>query len=74
MELCEYRKLITENLVGKWDEDDFVGVRYPLTIRSIKDKKQIRITFKPHLGNFVGGIFDLCILKVVLLDPTWNPK
>ena len=61
--LIDDKKLVTENLVGKWNKDDFVDVRYPLPEEMLKDKKQLTISFKPHPGNFAGGIYDLRILK-----------
>lgn len=56
-------KLATENLVGKWNKEQFEAVRYPLPADRLTGKQKITVTFKAHPGNYAGGIFDLRILS-----------
>lgn len=61
--LIDGEKLVTENIAGKWNKDDFVDVQYPILPTMIEGKKQVTVMFKPHPGNYAGGIYDLRILK-----------
>ena len=58
------KKLVTENLIGKWKREEFVDVKYPLTNEFIGGEKTVTIKFVPHEGNYAGGIFDLRVLTV----------
>jgi hypothetical protein len=62
--LIDGQKLITENITGKWNRDEFVFVRYPIASEMLRGKQQVTVTFKPHAGNLAGGIFDLRIVKI----------
>jgi hypothetical protein len=61
--LIDGQKLVTENIVGKWNKDGFVNVKYPIPSEIIHGKKKVTIMFKPHSGNRAGGIYDLRILR-----------
>jgi hypothetical protein len=55
-------KLVTENIVGKWNKSDFVNETYPIPDAMVKGKKEVRITFKASSG-MVGGIFEVRLLR-----------
>ena len=61
--LIDGKKLVTENLIGKWKREEFIEVKYPIPASLINDKSVVRIMFKPHPGSYAGGIFDLRIIK-----------
>ncbi|HML73745.1 MAG TPA: glycoside hydrolase family 127 protein [Anaerohalosphaeraceae bacterium] len=63
-------KLVTENLTGKWNRDEFQAVRYPLPAGLVKEKKKITVTFEPHPGNYAGGLFDLRIVQGIIAGDT----
>jgi hypothetical protein len=61
--LIDGEKLVTENLANKWNKDEFVSVRYPLSKEMIADKERVTVTFKPQSNNSTGRIFDLRIVE-----------
>jgi hypothetical protein len=60
--LIDNENLVTENLAGKWDKDDFISVRYPLSKEMINGKELVTVTFKPQPNNNCR-IFDLRIVE-----------
>lgn len=60
--LIDETKLLTENIAGKWNRDEFVDVRYPIPSELLAGRQTITVTFRPHPGNIAGGIFDLRLL------------
>jgi DUF1680 family protein len=62
--LVDGKILVTENIAGKWNRDNFVDMRYPLPAEMLKDKKIITVCFKAHPGNSAGGIYDLRIVQI----------
>ena len=61
--LIDDKQLVTENLANKWNKDDFVSVRYPLTKEMVTGKQRVTVTFKPQQGNYAGGIYDIRIVE-----------
>lgn len=57
--LIDGQKLVTEDLAGKWNQEDFVPVFYPVPESWINGKESVTVTFRPRPGNWAGGIFDL---------------
>ena len=62
--LVDGQRLVTENPVGRWNQDEFVAVQYPLPADRLSGKTKIAVRFNPHRGHTAGGIFDLRILEV----------
>jgi DUF1680 family protein len=61
--LIDGKKLLTENIAGKWNQDDFVNATYVLPADIVKDKKIITVRFQAQPDNIAGGIYDLRILR-----------
>ena len=61
--LIDGKKLVTENLIGKWKQEKFMDVRYPIPASLLDGKSRVTIKFVPKPGNYAGGIFDLRILN-----------
>jgi len=61
--LVDGQTLVTENPVGKWNQDEFVSIEYPIPAEWIQGKQKITVRFNPHEGHTAGGIFDVRILK-----------
>ena len=55
-------KLVTENISGKWNKDEFVNVTYPIPDNMVKGKKIVRISFTASSG-MVGGIYSVRLLR-----------
>jgi len=55
-------KLVTENILGKWNKDEFVNVTYPIPDNMVKGKKIVRISFTASSG-MVGGIYSVRLLR-----------
>ena len=60
--LIDGKKLINENLVAKWNKEEFVQVKYPIPAAMIKGKKKVTVTFKPFPDNYAGGIYGVRII------------
>ncbi|MBC7390547.1 MAG: glycoside hydrolase family 127 protein [Opitutaceae bacterium] len=56
-------KLVTENITGKWNINDFVNVEYPLPNSMVQGKDSIRVAFVAAINNTAGGVFDVRILR-----------
>ena len=61
--LIDNELLATENIVGKWNKDEFVNVEYPIPANRIKGKTSITVKFKCRPGNIAGGVFCVRLLK-----------
>jgi hypothetical protein len=55
-------KLVTENISGKWNKDEFVNETYAIPDNMVKGKKIIRVSFTANSG-MVGGIFGVRLLR-----------
>jgi hypothetical protein len=62
--LIDGQRLATENPVGRWSQDEFVAVQYPLPADWLSGKTTVTVRFNPHPGHTAGGIFDLRVLEV----------
>ncbi len=56
-------KLVTENITGKWNVNDFVNVEYSLPNNMVQGKDSIRVAFVAAANNTAGGVFDVRILR-----------
>lgn len=61
--LIDGEKLVTENIVGKWNQNEFIDVRYPIPAEMTAGKQKVTVSFRPHTGQYAGGIFDLRMVK-----------
>lgn len=63
--LIDNKLLLTENLVGKWNKDEFVDIEYPIPAVMVKGKKSIRVCFqsKKGKGNRAGGVYHIRLMK-----------
>ena len=55
-------KLVTENISGKWNKDEFVNETYAIPDKMVKGKKIIRVSFTASSG-MVGGIYSVRLLR-----------
>jgi len=51
--------LANENIVGKWQVDDFVNAEYPIPPEMAAGKKSVTVKFQSTGGNTAGGIYGL---------------
>jgi DUF1680 family protein len=58
-------KLVTENIVGKWNVSAFKNVEYPIPNSMTAGKDTITVKFQAASGNYAGGLFYVRILKPV---------
>ena len=75
-------KIATENVVGKWNVDDFVNVEYPIADSLTAGKDEITVKFQGiDASSVVGGLFYVRILEplnstglkdIVATDKSWN--
>ncbi|MFA5044376.1 MAG: beta-L-arabinofuranosidase domain-containing protein [Paludibacter sp.] len=56
-------KLITENIVGKWNKSAFFNVEYPIPDRLINNLDTITVRFQANGSNYAGGLFYVRILR-----------
>jgi beta-xylosidase len=55
--------LVTENIVGKWNKDEFVNIEYPIPLDRVKGKASITVKFQCRPDNIAGGVFGVRLLK-----------
>lgn len=60
--LIDNEKLVSENIAGKWNIDEFVNETYPIPDNMVKDKKVIKVTFQASTGA-VGGLYGVRLLR-----------
>jgi uncharacterized protein len=63
--LIDGKKLVTENVVGKWNQEDFINMTYALPSEMVKDKKTVTIRFQAHPDNIAGGVYDIRIVRMI---------
>ena len=59
-------KLVTENVVGKWNKASFVNVEYAIPNSLTVGKSAITVKFQPSIDNkdnLAGGVFFVRLLK-----------
>ena len=55
--------LVTENVVGKWNVNDFVNVEYKLPEQLLEGKNKITVVFETTKEKSTGEIFDIRLLR-----------
>lgn len=61
--LIDDEKLVTENIAGKWNTNDFVNMEYPIPNSMTAGKEEITVKFQPvDAGNIAGRIFYIRLL------------
>lgn len=55
--LVDGKVIASENLVGKWNKQEFVDVEYALPDDALQGKKEIILTFQSKPGKIAGGVF-----------------
>ena len=62
--MVDDEKLITENVVGKWNVDEFVNVEYAIPNSMVAGKELVTVKFQAvSAGNVVGGLFYVRMLE-----------
>ncbi len=56
-------KLVTENIVNKWNQQKFQDVEYEIPETMIKGKKNIRVRFQAQPGNTAGSVYYIRLVK-----------
>jgi DUF1680 family protein len=59
-------KLVTENIVGKWNQRAFQDVEYVIPDTMVKDKKSIRVKFQAQAGSTAGSVYYLRLVRKLL--------
>lgn len=60
--LIDGEKLVTENIVGKWNKDQFINQEYPIPNSMVTGKDEITVRFQATSG-MVGGVFYVRLLR-----------
>ena len=66
--LIDDEVLVTENVVGKWNKNEFVNVEYAIPARMLSGKSSITVKFQPKANNVAGGVFSLRLLSKKKVD------
>lgn len=61
--LIDDEVLVTENVTGKWNVDDFVNVEYEIPNTMVSGKSQITVKFQSTAESIAGGVFYLRLLR-----------
>lgn len=56
-------KLVRENIVGKWNKEQFENVIYPIPNTMVTGKNTIVVRFQAVASNVAGGLFNVRILR-----------
>jgi uncharacterized protein len=56
-------KLTTENISGKWNQNKFQNVEYPIPDAMLNGKESVRVKFKALSGNTAGKVYYVRLLK-----------
>jgi hypothetical protein len=71
--------IATENVVGKWNKNEFVNIEYPIPNNLTEGKDTITVKFQAlNTNNIVGGLFYVRLLQPLsasnLTPVTETPK
>jgi Uncharacterized protein conserved in bacteria len=58
------QKLVTENISGKWNQNKFQSVEYPIPDALVNGKESIRLKFKSLPENTAGKVYYVRLLRV----------
>ena len=62
-ESIDEEKLITENINGKWNVQQFREVEYAIPASVLKGKKTIRVKFQALPEHTAGAVYDVRLVK-----------
>ena len=62
--LIDGKKLVEENLVGKWNKKEMINVEYPIPAEMLKGKSKVTVSFQSRPGHTAGGVFGVRLLTV----------
>jgi DUF1680 family protein len=57
------RKLITEDIAGKWNERKFRHVNYVIPVEMLQGKDRIKVKFQGLPGNTAGAVYYIRLLR-----------
>jgi len=57
------QKLVTETLAGKWNQEKFFNIEYPIPDVLLTGKESVRVKFQGTSGNTAGKVYYLRILR-----------
>jgi len=57
------QKLITENISGKWKQNKFQNVEYPIPDTMLSGKEFVRVKFQATTGNTAGKVYNVRLLR-----------
>jgi Uncharacterized protein conserved in bacteria len=63
--LIDDQLLVSENLSGKWNKEEFVNVEYKIPSEMLNGKKSVTVTFKSKDRNVAGGVFKVRLVRDV---------
>ena len=63
-------KLVPENIVKKWNKNEFVDIEYPIPAKMVQGKPKITVMFEPHPNNYAAGIFGYTENFMILIIDT----
>jgi hypothetical protein len=55
--------LVSENISGKWNENEFVNAEYKIPSEMLKGKESITVTFKGKARTVAGRVFKVRLVK-----------
>ena len=61
--LIDDKRLVSENIGGKWNEALFYTVEYPIPADMVAGKKSVTVKFQSSGNNTAGGVYGLRMLK-----------
>jgi DUF1680 family protein len=66
--LLDDQLLVTENVTGQWNKNEFVDVEYPIPASMVAGKESITVKFQPKTNHVAGGVFYVRLLSAKTLD------
>lgn len=67
--LIDDQVLVSENLIGKWDKQEFFDVEYSIPNLIIEGKSKIRVKFQAPSSGTAGGVFYIRLLRLESATP-----
>jgi DUF1680 family protein len=64
--LIDGELLVTENIFGKWNVNEFENVEYKIPNSMITGKTYITVTFSSSNDNYAGGVYDVRLLRATV--------
>ena len=57
------QKLVTENISGKWKQNKFQNVEYPIPDAMLTGKEFVRVKFQAATGNTAGKVYNVRLVR-----------